>query len=211
MLVFSTTDTTWNAKYPDTKVQRHSFSCLAGKLIGIHELKMNIRHRYGWGKLDEKDCCTFEPDPRIETLATYLSQMFKKEMGNFIFNGGQLLKYADEILASIPWHQDGTPHRGGVEGNSQVGGTGVISATLEGEGGMLFGARCCHYNTGEGVVDEVACVNFKKGHVFFMSALADRLLKHKTKTGACGRLALILRCLNQPRIFQEGDNGAIIL
>ena len=172
---------------------------------------MKIRHRYGWGKLDEKDCCSFEPHQQIKILANCLSKKFKKEMGNLTFNGGQLLKYAAEVLASIPWHQDGTPHRGGVEGNSQVGGTGVVSATLEGKGGILFGARRCHYNTGESVVKQIACVNFEEGHVFFMSALADRLLKHKTITGVDGRLALILRCLNQPRVFHEGDDGAIIL
>ena len=163
------------------------------------------------GRLKENDCCSFPPDPRIKILANCLSEKFKKEMGNLTFNGGQLLNYAADILALIPWHQDGTPHAGGVAGNSQVGGTGVISATLRGNGGILFGARCCHFNTGVSDVKQYACVNFKKGHVFFMSALADRLLKHKTKTGVGGRLALILRCLNQPRLFHEGGNGAIIL
>ena len=49
-------------------------------------------------------------------------------------------------------------------------------------------------------IDEIASVSFNEGSVFFMSALVDRILFHSTAVGENGRLALILRCLNQPHL-----------
>ena len=44
-----------------------------------------------------------------------------------------------------------------------------------------------------------------------MSALVDRILYHSTAVGENGRLALILRCLNQPRLFTTGENAQIVI
>ena len=202
------TDTSWSEKYPDTKVERHSFSLLAGKLFDLDNLQ--LRHRYSWGKLTEKDCCSFKPHEKIKKLARFLSVKFKNEMKDLKFNAGQLLNYAADISAKIPWHRDGSAHKGGVDGNSQVGGTGVTSVTLVGSGVMLFGREGVN-NQGAKTIDEIASVHFDEGIVFFMSALVDRILYHSTAVGENGRLALILRCLNQPRLFTTGENAQIVI
>ena len=127
-------------------------------------------------------------------------------MGNLKFNAGQLLQYAEDFRLGIPWHRDGSAHQGDVDGNSQVGGTGVPCVTLEGTGKMLFGHEGV---TGRDniIINQITHVDFEEGHVFFMSALVDRLLFHSTEVGENGRVALILRCLNQPRLFKKGGNN----
>ena len=211
---FSQTDTSWLHQYPEPKVQRHSFSALAGYLLGLHK-KLSIRHRYSWGKLNEKDCCSFAPHKLIEELASFLSFKFQTELCGVDFNAGQLLNYVEQISdkgawTGIPWHRDGTPHRGRVDGNSQIGGSGVASVTLKGEGEFLMGCDSVD-SGGKDITIEVARIKLKAGHIFFMSALSDRLLKHKTLVSVHGRLALILRCLNQPRIFKNDKSGQIVL
>ena len=210
-----THDTSWHHRYPASKVRRHSFSKLAGALLGMYgKLDRSLRHRYSWGKLSEEDCCSFPPHDLIKKLASFLSYKFETELIGLVFNAGQLLKYAaivdERKNTGIPWHQDGSAHRGGHLGNSQIGGTGVASVTLEGSGNFLMGRTTIDGN-GKPSVVAIADVELKRGSVFFMSALADRLLKHMTTVGIHGRLALILRCLNQPRMFADGGEGKIDL
>jgi hypothetical protein len=114
----------------------------------------------------------------------------------------QILYYLS--CTGIGAHDDGSAQNNTAE-NSQVGHTGVISATIKGYGRMQFSHRAP-----KGIKQHKdhhldLHVDLGPGSVFLMSAVCDRLLLHEMLKQERGeeRHAIILRVLNQPRYYRN--------
>ena len=157
-------------------------------------------HRYNWGFFRPWSVKVEEMPGLLQQLGQLLGLKYRRLLGNRCLTSCTPLLYPPHT--NINEHNDGSSCVGGVENNSQVGHTPVVTVNVRGSRWLIFKIK--------GSTEELVRVEMKAGEVFVMSAECDRLLTHLTEKCATVSMAIVYRLLNQPRNYYR-ETGEMVL